>query len=258
MSHKIVVFGDLPIATKVSQWILGQDDMVLAGVVIGNENPNNNDPWPDTPLLADFAEENGVDRIILSEIPDRFAEGELDLGLLCRFSKIIKQDVIDAFRLGVINMHGGLLPEFAGLYSCNHEILCASPIGGGTLHYVDAGIDSGDVLARLEFPIEECDTGYSVFQKTQIVLYEGMISLIPDVLTGKAVGVPLSNYAAAGRPQRYFNARSLEGEKTVDFKAMTDEEIARRVRAFDFPGHEPAYVFVDGRKVYLRMASDER
>jgi hypothetical protein len=48
-----------------------------------------------------------------------------------------------------------------------------------------------------------------------------------------------------------FKANHLAPKKLVDPTTMTTVEIDRRVRAFDFPGHEPAHFLVDGRKVWL-------
>lgn len=258
MSYRMIVFGSLPIATKVAEWIRAQEGYELVGVVLTKRPPHNNDPWPGVPCLREYAESSAVRVFELDELPSLFSAGELDLGLTCRFGRILKRGAIDVFRLGVINMHGGLLPEFGGLYSCNHMVLRGSPVGGGTLHFVDEGIDTGDIIRRCEFPIGADDTGYSVFQKTQVALYENMIEVIPKVLAGEAEATPIGRLIEEGHAHAYFDAHSIEGEKEVDFSRMGEEEILRRVRAFDFPGYEPAYAVVGGRKVYLRTCSDVR
>ena len=55
---------------------------------------------------------------------------------------------------------------------------------------------------------------------------------------------------------KYFLIKTLNNEsklaKTSD--EMSEEEILRTVRAFDFPGYEPAYMMVNGKKIYLRMS----
>jgi methionyl-tRNA formyltransferase len=250
--NKVVVFGDLPIATKIVEYVRGTDETELSAVVIGNENPNNNDPWTDTQCLAEYCKQNYIRTYSLKEFNETFEDKRFDLGLSCRFSKIIKKNTIDMFRIGIINMHGGLLPEFGGLYSANMSVLYGAKMGGGTLHWVDEGIDHGDILRRCEFPIEENDTGYSVFQKTQITLCENMIDIIPKVLNSEIKAEPIQNLKNQGHESRYFNKQSIFDCKEVTAD-MPQDEILRKIRAFDFPGYEPAYAFVNGKRIYLRI-----
>ena len=111
--NKIIVFGSLPIATKIVEYIISNESLELMGVVINDENPNNNDPWESTPCLYNYVTVNNIQRYTFDDLVEKFKPGELDLGLSCRFGDIIKINVINLFSKGIINMHGGLLPEFA-------------------------------------------------------------------------------------------------------------------------------------------------
>lgn len=251
--YKVVVFGDLPIATKVVIELKKIKNIELIGVVIGNDNPNNNDPWTDIPCLAKYIEGTDIGRLTFTDLKSMYLKQELDLGLSCRFSKIIKKEIIDLFKIGIINMHGGLLPEFAGLYSANFSVLYDAKLGGGTLHYIDEGIDTGEVIRRCEFNILENDTGFNVFQKTQKALYKNLIDIIPLVLEGKIESTPLDEFIKKGYPSRYFKRNSINQYKEISHNELLRGDILKKVRAFDFPGYEPAYILVDGKKVYLRM-----
>lgn len=250
---KIVVFGDLPIATKVVMKIMKMESLELIGVVIGNDSPHNNDPWKDVECLEEYARKNNISIFTIKELENTFEKETLDLGLLCRFSKIVKKNTISLFKYGMINMHGGLLPEFAGLYSCNYSILFGSQIGGGTLHFVDEGIDTGNVIKRCEFKITDDDTGFTVFQKTQKALYEGMIEVIPMVLNNKINTISMQQLIEKGHKSRYFNKQSINLYKEVFKDELFNENGLRKIRAFDFPGYEPAYYMLDGKKIYLRI-----
>lgn len=248
----IVVFGDLPIASKVCEYILEQDELNLVGCVLSNPNAHNNDPWLDTPMLEDFCHNNNIKIFTLNELSA--LNDKLDLGLVCRFSKILKKKTIDLFDVGMINMHGGLLPEFAGPYSCNFSILYGSKMGGGTLHWIDEGIDTGDIIRRCEFVIEDKDTGYTVFQKTQIALCENMKEIIIPILKRQISGYIDQNelIRQEGVERRYFKLGSIEQYKEI--KPDDSEELMlRKVRAFDFPGYKPAYKIINDNIVYLRM-----
>ena len=193
----------------------------------------------------------------LDELVNLYSRKEIDLGLSCRFSKIIRKPIIDLFSKGIINMHGGLLPEFGGLYSCNYSILFKSKVGGRTLHYVDEGIDTGDIIRRCEFEIEEIDTGYSVFQKTQLALYNNMVEIIPLVLNNQIKSISMKELVDKGYKHRYFNKKSILDYKEINNSDFETGDILYKIRAFDFPGYEPAYYKFDGKKIYMRMSYKE-
>lgn len=244
--NRVIVFGDLPIATKVAKFILEHTECILSAVVIGNDKPKNNDPWSDE-LLFDFAMNNKVKIMTLSEISN--GDEKYDIGISCRFSKIIKKSVIEKFDIGIVNFHGGLLPEFAGLYSVNHTLLCGSSLGGGTLHWIDEGIDTGNIIKRCEFEIEN-DTAISLFKKTQIALFSGFIESFEDIISG-CPGVEMSFYIEKGYPHRYFDKDSLNDIKFISVNDLDKEMSLLKIRALYFPPHEPAYTIINGFKIYL-------
>lgn len=64
---------------------------------------------------------------------------------------ILRKPLLDVPRLGVLNVHLGLLPEIRGMSSPEWSLLKHVPVGI-TIHYMDAGIDTGPILQRCEFP----------------------------------------------------------------------------------------------------------
>ena len=71
---------------------------------------------------------------------------------------IFRKKLLGVPRLGVINMHLGLLPEIRGMSSPEWSLLKDVPVGV-TVHYIDSGIDTGPILRRCEFPdAAECDS----------------------------------------------------------------------------------------------------
>ena len=232
--YNILVFGSLPIATKIVKYINSIPNFNLLGVVIGDENPNDNDPWTDELCLGEYARINNIKKLELDELVNLYSRKEIDLGLSCRFSKIIRKPIIDLFSKGIINMHGGW-----------------------TLHYVDEGIDTGDIIRRCEFEIEEIDTGYSVFQKTQLALYNNMVEIIPLVLNNQIKCISMKELVDKGYKHRYFNKKSILDYKEINNSDFETGDILYKIRAFDFPGYEPAYYKFNGKKIYMRMSYKE-
>ena len=124
--------------------------------------------------MEEFAKEKLIPIIDFNKIKSE--NRKYFLGISARFSRIIPSYVINKFEAGIITFHGGLLPEFGGLFSSCHTILENSKIGGGTIHFIDEGIDTGEIISRCEFQVGRHDTSVSVFQKTQ---KRGVVSKFP-------------------------------------------------------------------------------
>jgi folate-dependent phosphoribosylglycinamide formyltransferase PurN len=87
----------------------------------------------------------------------RLREWKPDL-IIFTGGNILRGQVLDVPRLGVLNVHLGLLPEIRGMSSPEWSLLKQVPVGI-SIHYMDAGIDTGPVLQRYEFPdIALCDS----------------------------------------------------------------------------------------------------
>ena len=67
MKKKVIIFGDLPIATKVTIDLLKRKNVELIGVVTSGKKFNNNDPWENTPTLGEFAKLNKIQILSLKK-----------------------------------------------------------------------------------------------------------------------------------------------------------------------------------------------
>ena len=103
--------------------------------------------------FADLARLHGaevavVDSLRRPEWHERLAALAPDLVISIRFSHIFPAALLELPRLGVINLHPGDLPRYAGLFAPFHQLLDGQSRLGCTLHWVDEGIDTGPVIAR--------------------------------------------------------------------------------------------------------------
>jgi folate-dependent phosphoribosylglycinamide formyltransferase PurN len=81
-----------------------------------------------------------------------------DLMISSRFSHIFKRNAIDVPRCGIVNLHPGALPHFAGLFAPMRTVNEGYGELTGTLHWIDEGIDTGPILALRSRPLKR-DTG---------------------------------------------------------------------------------------------------
>src|SRR5215470_16449572 len=88
-----------------------------------------------------------------------------DVIVIWSYSMILPESVIAVPRRGAVNVHGGLLPAYRGPHVMQWAIINGEAETGATLHYVDAGIDTGPVIAEERFPIAPNDDAGSVRAK---------------------------------------------------------------------------------------------
>ncbi len=90
---------------------------------------------------------------------------ELDLGIILG-ARILKQPIIDAFRIGILNMHPGLLPQNRGLDNLKWAVLKGMK-QGVSCHLIDSQIDRGHLILRRAINVFEDDTLIDIFLRIQ-------------------------------------------------------------------------------------------
>jgi phosphoribosylglycinamide formyltransferase-1 len=105
-------------------------------------------------------------------------EASVELVILAGFMRIVKEPVLRAFPGGIINIHPSLLPKFPGLEAWKQALAAGETVTGCTVHYVDAGVDTGKILAQKTVPILPDDTPDRLHARIQKAEHE----LLPAVL----------------------------------------------------------------------------
>jgi phosphoribosylglycinamide formyltransferase-1 len=103
---------------------------------------------------------------------------QVDLIVLAGYMRLVKQPLLDAFPRRIINIHPALLPKFPGLESWKQALTAGETKSGCTVHYVDSGMDTGEVIAQSEVPIVPGDTPESLHARIQIAEHQ----LYPEVI----------------------------------------------------------------------------
>ena len=81
-----------------------------------------------------------------------------DTVVLAGFMRIVKPKLLAAFPLRVLNIHPALLPAFPGIHSWTQALDYGCKVAGVTVHFVDAGTDSGPIIVQKCVPVQEDDT----------------------------------------------------------------------------------------------------
>ncbi len=91
----------------------------------------------------------------------------VDLVVLAGFMRVLKEPMLDAFPRRIINLHPSLLPKFPGMEAWRQALAAGEKLTGCTVHYVDAGIDSGEIIAQRKVPVLPNDTPESLHARIQ-------------------------------------------------------------------------------------------
>ncbi|WP_371311037.1 methionyl-tRNA formyltransferase [Hyphomonas sp.] len=187
-----------------------------------------------TPVHA-FAEAQGLEVRTpksLKKAPEQeaFAALDLDAAVVVAYGLILPQAILDAPRLGCLNMHASILPRWRGAAPIQRAIMAGDAETGVDAMLMDAGLDTGPVLASLRTPIGFDDTAGSVHDRLAALAAE----LAPRALAGLADG------SLTPKPQpeegiTYAHKLGPEDQK-VDFSKPA-REVDCQIRGLSpFPG----------------------
>ena len=110
-------------------------------------------------------------------------ERGVELVCLAGFMRIIKADFLNAFPSGVINIHPALLPAFPGLESWKQALDYGAKAAGCTVHFVDAGVDSGPIILQAAVPVLDDDSAQTLHARIQVEehrIYPEAVRLIAE------------------------------------------------------------------------------
>lgn len=102
----------------------------------------------------------------------------VELLVLAGFMRVLREQILAAFPRRIINLHPSLLPKFPGVEAWSQALAAGEKVTGCTVHYVDAGIDTGEIIAQSEVPIAAGDTPETLHARIQIAERE----LYPEVI----------------------------------------------------------------------------
>ena len=117
-----------------------------------------------------------------------------DTVVLAGFMRIVKPKLLAAFPLRVLNIHPALLPAFPGVHSWTQALDYGCKVAGVTVHFVDAGTDSGPIIVQKSVPVMEDDTPETLHARIQVQEHIAF----PEALNILAKG----NYRLEGRRVR--------------------------------------------------------
>ncbi len=108
-------------------------------------------------------------------------EASVELVVLAGFMRIVKEPLLSAFPRKIINMHPSLLPKFPGLEAWKQALVAGEKVTGCTVHYVEAGIDTGEILGQRTVPILPDDTPDRLHVRIQMAEHALLPAVVADI-----------------------------------------------------------------------------
>ena len=246
---KILYLANNKLGWKIGQWLKNNTEDEIVGLVLHSESKRKYG----AEILNTFNLSDDVifDGSKLREDETRQAISQLraDIALSIFFGYILKPNFIALFPEGVINLHPSYLPYNRGSYPNVWSIIEETP-AGATLHYIDAGIDTGSIIAQKQVEVEPIDTGGTLYSKLEQASYDVFIESWAAIRKEKnpRIKQPLKE----GTSHRIKDVQSID---PINLDATyTARQLLNILRARTFPPHRGAYFIAeDGRRVNIRV-----
>ena len=130
-----------------------------------------------------------------------FAALRPDLGIVAAYGKILTDAVLATPRLGLLNVHASLLPQYRGAAPIQWAILNGEIETGVTIMKMDAGLDTGPILTQEKTPIHSEDTAQSLHDRLAQLGAQLLVRTIPDYVAGKIQPQPQPAEGASYAPK---------------------------------------------------------
>lgn len=163
-----------------------------------------------------------------------------DLICVVAYGKILPQELLDIPKYGCVNVHGSLLPEYRGAAPIQWAVLNGDKKTGVTTMFMNAGMDTGDMILKEEVEIGEDETTGELWDRLKMIGANLLIKTVKEIENGTATRTK--------QPEEGTMAPMLCKEMAkIDWENKTAQEIKNLVR-----GLNPimgAYTFLDGKKI---------
>ena len=243
---RIVYFGNNWLGCHVLRWLKEQSEEIVGLVIHPEEKRKYGDEMVKTASLDPSLVLDGS-RLREPETLVGIERMRPEIGLSVLFDYILKPELLSILPKGCLNLHPSYLPFNRGQYPNVWSIVEGTPIGV-TLHYMDEGVDTGDVVGQQRVLVDTADTGETLYRKLEHAGLELFKRSWPRIRSGDAPRF------AQPKGGTYHRARDVENIDRIELDTTyTARELIDLLRARTFPPYPGAYFEQGGRRIYLRL-----
>lgn len=243
---RIVVFANNSVGLGVTEW-LRRNGETIVGIVVHPEHQQKR--------RHEIIEASGLpadcifDGATLSDpaVVASLKQLRPDTGISAFFGHLLRAPILSLFPRGVVNLHPAYLPFNRGHSPNVWSIIDGTP-AGVSLHFIDAGVDTGPIIAQRTVQVEPYDTGEVLYRR----LERECLALFEDSWPMIAHGdVQPSTQEGEGTVHR---GRDLVEIDRIDLdRHYTARQLIDILRARTFAPYNGAYFEADGKRIYMRL-----
>ncbi|MCR5337392.1 MAG: methionyl-tRNA formyltransferase [Lachnospiraceae bacterium] len=184
-----IVFMGTPDFAVSSLKALYEAGYEIAAVVTQPDKPKGRKKELTPPPVKEYALSVSLpvlqpEKLKNGEWDDKLSALGADLFVVAAFGQILPQNILDMPKYGCINLHASLLPEYRGAAPIQQAILDGKKETGVTIQQMTLALDSGDIISRKVVPIDDEDTGGSLFDKLAEEGARLLLETIPRIESG--------------------------------------------------------------------------
>ena len=167
---KIVFLGSGDIGIPALRWLMAAPGVELAGVVTQPDRPAGRGLQLTPCAIKELALGHGIPlrqpaRVRAPDAVEEIAAWQPDLLVVMAYGQILPQALLDVPKLGALNLHASLLPRHRGAAPVHAAILAGDTASGITVMWMDAGLDTGDILLAKECTLGDGETASTLHDK---------------------------------------------------------------------------------------------
>ena len=195
--------------------------------------------------IKKVAIENNIKVFQPIKIKEEYEEINLlnpDIIITCAYGQIIPEQILDKPKFGCINVHASLLPKLRGGAPIHKAIMYGYLKTGITIMYMDKGMDTGDMISKVEVDIDKNDTAETLHDKLMKESVPLLIETLPSIISG-------TNKREKQQEDKVTYAYNISRqEEHTDFN-KSSLEVYNQIRSLNsWPG---AYAILDDKNIKI-------
>jgi len=231
---KVVFMGSPAFSVPILQRLI--DSFEVVGVVTQPDRPKGRgkkleaSPVKEAALQADIAVTQPARLRRDEQAKQRLTDWNADVFVVAAFGQILPQDILNIPPMGCINVHTSLLPRWRGASPIQSAILAGDEISGVTIMKMDAGMDTGPILAQQTYTVESDINAGELEQALAHLGADLLVKVLPNYAAGEITPVPQSEEGVTYCSLIKKEDGLLNVEHTVEF-------LINQIRAYQpWPG----------------------
>ncbi|MHB8625914.1 MAG: methionyl-tRNA formyltransferase [Aggregatilineales bacterium] len=235
MTYRILFMGTPDFAVPTLKALIAAPDYTLVGVVTQPDRPAGRGRALQESPVKCTAQVAGIavlqpEKLRAPGVFEQLQALQPDVIVVAAFGQILRQNVLDLPRFGCVNVHASLLPRWRGAAPIQAAIRAGDTRTGITIMKIDAGLDTGPILASRAIPIADADTGQTLHDKLAALGGPLLIETLDGYLAGHITPQPQEDAQSTYAPML------TKDDGRIDW-SQSAAAIARQVRAYDpWPG----------------------